>query len=104
MPTTNFFHLNINDVSTGKFKTYLFSRSRYSKVGHRKVYKVLGGIIIHGTVILHWTEIVFESEDNVPHVVHRWRDEFLKYQFVICHQLARMVWECVMLSHYNKAT
>ena len=27
----------------------------------------------------------FESEANVPHVLHRWRDEFLQYQLVIWH-------------------
>ena len=35
-----------------------------------------------------------ESEDNIPRMVHRWRSELLQYQFVIWHQLARMMWEC----------
>ena len=46
----------------------------------------------------------FESEANVPHVVHRWRAEFLQYQLVIWNQPARMTWECDMLSKYNRYT
>ena len=33
----------------------------------------------------------FELEDNVPHMVHRWRSELLQYQFVICHHPERMM-------------
>ena len=46
----------------------------------------------------------FESEANVPHVIHRWRAELLQYQFVIEHRPARMMWECDMLSRYNRVT
>ena len=42
-------------------------------------------------------KILFESEANVPHVVHRWISELLQYQFVIWNQTERMMWECDML-------
>ena len=37
-------------------------------------------------------------------MVHRWRDDLLQYQFIICQQPERMMWECDILSQYNKAT
>ena len=52
---TNLFNLKINSVTTGKVKTDLCIRSSYSKVGRRKVYKLLVGVIIHSTVILKWS-------------------------------------------------
>ena len=33
----------------------------------------------------------FELENNVPHMVHRWRSELLQYQFVIYHHPERMM-------------
>ena len=47
---------------------------------------------------------IFESEANVPHVVHRWRSKCLQCQFVIWNRPERMMWECDMLSHYKNAT
>ena len=47
---------------------------------------------------------LFESEANVPHVVHRRRSNFLQYKFVIWHRLERMIWDCDMMLQYNKAT
>ena len=67
----NIFHLKINSVTTVKFKTYIFRRGIHSKVGHKKIHKVLVGNRIHGTVILQWNAKLFESEANVPHVEHR---------------------------------
>ena len=97
MSTTYLFHLDINSVDTGKVDTKLCRRRSYSKVDHRKVYKVLVGVRTHITVIFQWTEKIFESEGNVPHLVHRWRPELLQYQFVIWHRPERMIWECDML-------
>ena len=54
--TTNFFHIKINSVATGKVKTYFCRRGTSSKVGHRKFQKVLVDIIIHGTVRLQWID------------------------------------------------
>ena len=47
---------------------------------------------------------IFESEANELHVVHRWQAKILQYQFIIWHRPERMMWECDMLSRYNKAT
>ena len=45
----------------------------------------------------------FESEANVPHVVHRWLAKLLQYRFVIWDRPARMMWECDILSRYKKS-
>ena len=47
---------------------------------------------------------LFESESSVPHVVQIWRAKLLQYQFLIWNRTAIMMWECDMLSQYNKAT
>ena len=75
---TYFFHLQINNVAIGKVKTHILRRISFSKMGHRKVWEVLVGSIVHGTVRLCWIENIFESESNVPHMVHRWRSELLQ--------------------------
>ena len=49
-------------------------------------------------------KFLFESDANLPQVVHRWQEKLLQYQFVICHRPGMMMWECKILSRYNKAT
>ena len=49
------------------------------------------------------TEKIFESEANLPHLVHIWKDELLQYQLVIWHR-PRMMWEFNIMSLYNKVT
>ena len=36
---------------------------------------------------------IFESESNVPHMVHRGRAVLLQCQILICHRLESMMWE-----------
>ena len=62
------------------------------------------GVGVHGTVILKWTGKIFESETNVPHVVHRWKYNFFRYQFVMWHWPEIMMWEWDIHPRYNKAT
>ena len=47
---------------------------------------------------------LFESEANVPHVVHRRKAELLHYQFLMWHRPERTMWECDIFLQYNKAT
>ena len=98
MFTTNLFYHGINSVTAGKFKTYLCRIGSHSKVVHMKVQKLLVGVRIYGTVRLQWTEKIFESEANVPHVVHRWQSKMLQYQLVIWNQPASMIRECYIIS------
>ena len=53
--TTNLFHLKINGVATGKFKTWFCRRDGYSKLVHTKLQVLFVGIGVHGTFILQWT-------------------------------------------------
>ena len=45
---------------------------------------------------------IYESESNVPHVVHIQKTGLLPYQFLIWHQSSRMMWECDRISQYNR--
>ena len=57
--------------SIGKFRKYLWgNNSRYCHIE---------------------VENIFEQEAYVPHVVDRWRAEFLQYPFLIWHRQARMM-------------
>ncbi len=45
-----------------------------------------------------------EGESPVHHTINRWRAELLAYHFEIHHRPARMMYECDLLTRYNRKT
>ena len=86
-------------------------KSRHSFVGEAAAVRSAIGIFLSAfgeqsslcyLIVVDWK--IFESEANVPHMVHRWRDKLLQYQLVLWHRSEMMMWECNMMLQYNKAT
>ena len=86
-----FYHSYVGEASTGiwaieKFRPYLFGKEftwLTDCSGLRKF---------------------FEGDDVPTHMIQRWRMQLLRYEFTIAHRPGRMMFECDMLSRYNRET